>query len=77
MDINLYHLSDAERKEAGIECLPGSLGEAISIAENSDLVKNALGEHIFPRFIHLKKQEWEEYRIQVTEYELNRYLPIL
>lgn len=77
MDINLYHLTDVERREAGIEMLPGSLGEAVGIAENSELVKNALGDHIFPRYIALKKKEWEEYRIQVTEYELNKYLPIL
>lgn len=77
MDINLYHLTDEERKEAGIEMLPGSLGEAVGIAENSELVKGALGDHIFPRYIALKKKEWEEYRIQVTEYELNKYLPIL
>ncbi len=77
MEINLYHLTDEERKKAGIEMLPGSLGEAVSLAEKSELVKTALGDHIFPRFIALKKKEWEEYRIQVTEYELNKYLPIL
>ncbi len=77
MDVNLYHLSDEERREAGIEMLPGSLGEAVSLAQNSELVKTALGDHIFPRYIALKKKEWEEYRIQVTEYELNKYLPIL
>ncbi|MBU2461346.1 glutamine synthetase family protein [bacterium] len=77
MDKNLYHLTDTQRQEAGIEMLPGSLGEAISLAENSETVRQALGEHIFPRFIELKKKEWEEYRIQITEYELNKYLPIL
>ncbi|MEK9149618.1 MAG: glutamine synthetase family protein, partial [Candidatus Desantisbacteria bacterium] len=54
MDINLYHLTDEERKKAGIEMLPGSLGEAVSLAENSELVKGALGDHIFPRYIALK-----------------------
>ena len=77
MDKNLYHLSDEERKSMGIESLPGSLGHAISITENSALVKKTLGEHIFSRFIELKKKEWEEYRIQVSEYELKKYLPIL
>ncbi|MEW6609144.1 MAG: glutamine synthetase family protein [bacterium] len=77
MEKNLYHLTDDERKELGIESLPGSLGEAISIAEKSDLIKRALGDHIFPRFINLKKKEWEEYRIQVTQYELDKYLSIL
>ena len=77
MDKNLYHLSDEERKSMGIESLPDSLGHAISITENSALVKKTLGEHIFSRFIELKKKEWEEYRIQVSEYELKKYLPIL
>jgi glutamine synthetase len=77
MEKNLYHLTDEERKQAGIESLPSSLGEAIAIAENSELVRKSLGEHIFKRFISLKKNEWEEYRIQVTKYELEKYLPIL
>ncbi|MEW6618589.1 MAG: glutamine synthetase family protein [bacterium] len=77
MEKNLYHLTDDERKELGIESLPGSLGEAVSIAEKSELVKKTLGDHIFPRFINLKKKEWEDYRIQVTQYELDKYLSIL
>ncbi|MDI6781760.1 MAG: glutamine synthetase family protein [bacterium] len=77
MDKNLYHLTPEERDAAGIKMLPGSLGEAIGIAKNSEFVRKALGEHIFPRFIAVKEQEWEEYRIQVTEYELEKYLSIL
>lgn len=77
MEKNLYHLSDEERKEQGIESLPGSLGEAVSIAENSELLRKTLGDHIFTRFIDLKKKEWEEYRVQVTEFEMEKYLPIL
>ena len=77
MDTNLYHLNDAERKEKGIETLPDSLGNAITITEESKLVKETLGEHIFPRFIELKKKEWNEYRIQVPQFELDKYLPIL
>jgi glutamine synthetase len=77
MEKNLYHLSAAERKELGIESLPDSLGEAVLIAEQSELVKKALGEHVFSRFIELKKKEWEDYRIQLTKYELDRLLPIL
>jgi glutamine synthetase len=76
MEKNLYHLTDVERKEKGIETLPDSLGYAIAIAEDSALVKKILGEHIFPRFIEIKKKEWDDYRIQVSEYELNKYLPI-
>ena len=77
IDKNLYELSEKERKEMGIESLPDSLGHAIAIAEDSELVKRILGPHIFPRYIELKKMEWEEYRIQVTEYEIKKYLPIL
>jgi glutamine synthetase len=77
MEKNLYHLSSAERKELGIESLPDSLGEAVLIAEQSELVKKALGEHVFTRLIDLKKKEWEDYRIQLTKYELDKLLPIL
>jgi len=77
MEKNLYHLSDKEREELGIKSLPSSLGEAIQITEKSDLVKKALGEHVFSRLIELKKKEWNEYRTQVTKYELDSLLSIL
>ena len=77
MEKNLYHLSSGERKELSIESLPDSLGEAVLITEQSQLVKKALGEHVFRRFIELKKSEWEDYRIQLTKYELDNLLPIL
>lgn len=77
MDTNLYHLSDLERKQKGIETLPDSLGHAISMAENSELVKKVLGNHIFSRFIELKKKEWDDYRIRVPQFELEKYLPVL
>jgi len=77
MEQNLYHLTDTERKEKGIETLPDSLGHAISLTESSELVKKTLGEHIFSRFIELKKKEWNEYRIQVPQFELDKYLSIL
>ncbi|MEW5945422.1 MAG: glutamine synthetase family protein [bacterium] len=74
---NFYELSASERREMGIESLPDSLGEAISIAEKSGLIKKALGDHVFPRFIEIKKKEWEAYRVQVTKYEIDRMLSIL
>ncbi len=77
MELNLYHLTDEERKEKGIKSLPASLGEAIELAEKSEFLKEVLGEHSFNRFIAIKKQEWDEFRIQVTEYEIKRYFPIL
>ncbi len=77
MEKNLYHLSGNERKELGIESLPDSLGEAVLITEQSELVRKALDLHVFSRFIELKKKEWEDYRIQLTKYELDKLLPIL
>jgi len=77
MEKNLYHLTDSERKELGIESLPASLGEALAITETSELVRQTLGDHAFERFIEVKKWEWDDFRIQVTGYELEKYLPVL
>ncbi|NQT31857.1 MAG: type I glutamate--ammonia ligase [Deltaproteobacteria bacterium] len=74
---NVYEMSEQERKERNIETLPGNLEDAIYLAENSEVVRKALGEHVFAAFIENKKIEWNEYRTQVTEYELKKYLPIL
>ncbi len=77
MEKNLYHLSPDERKRLGIEQLPETLGEAIELTAESELVLRTLGEHIFNRYVEIKRQEWEEYRVQVTQWELDRYLPVL
>jgi glutamine synthetase len=77
MERNLYELSHDERVERGIEQLPETLGEAIEVLADSDLVRRALGAHIFPRYVELKREEWEEYRVQVSRWELDRYLPTL
>jgi glutamine synthetase len=74
---NVYEMSEAEREKRGIKVLPGSLQEAILLTEKSELVRKALGDHVFENFIANKKIEWDQYRTQVTEHELNRYLPIL
>ncbi|MDQ1327172.1 MAG: glutamine synthetase, partial [Candidatus Poribacteria bacterium] len=74
---NVYEMSEEERKELGIATLPSSLQEAIELTENSELVKKALGDHIFEKFIENKKMDWDKYRIQITQYELDKYLPIL
>ena len=65
MEQNLYHLTPEERAQRGIEQLPETLGEAIEIAAESELVLRILGEHTFKRFIEIKREEWEEYRVQV------------
>jgi glutamine synthetase len=74
---NVYEMTEEERERRGIGTLPGSLWEAIQLTEKSELVKRALGDHVFDAFIKNKKLEWEQYRSQVTEYELKSYLPIL
>lgn len=74
---NVYKMSAVEREKRGIKQLPGSLLEAIQLTEKSKLVREALGDHIFEHFIENKKLEWDRYRIQITSYELEKYLPIL
>ncbi len=70
-------MSDEERRERGIGTLPGSLNEAIAAAEESDLLRRALGDHVYESFIKNKRIEWDTYRQHITDYELKRYLPIL
>jgi glutamine synthetase len=77
METNLYNLSPEERDMRGIEQLPETLGEATEELAGSELVRRALGDHIFERYVELKREEWEEYRIQVSRWELERYLPVL
>jgi len=74
---NLYKMDEKKRKRVKIDMLPGSLIEAIKETEKSVIVKEALGEHIFYKFIENKKIEWDMYRTQVTNYEIEKYLPIL
>jgi glutamine synthetase len=74
---NVYHMGEEERKKRGIGSLPASLLEAIQLTEKSSLVKKALGEHVFNAFIENKKEEWDRFRVYVTDYELKEYLPIL
>ena len=70
-------LTDAERQAMGIQPLPESLDEALKIMEKSDFVASVLGEHAFEYFLRNKRQEWNEYRRQVTPFELKKYLPKL
>src|ERR687898_620674 len=77
MERNLYHLTAEERDKMGIESLPADLGEAIKEAESSELLHKALGEHTYTRLLQLKREEFEDYRVQVTPYELEKYLPVL
>ena len=72
---NIFDLTAAERAAEGITPLPDSLAEAIDEMEASELVAETLGEHIFEWFLRNKRVEWAEYKAEVTQFELSRYLP--
>jgi glutamine synthetase len=74
---DIFEMSEQQRIDRGIDALPGSLAEAIQYTEKSELVKETLGDHIFQKFIQNKKIEWDQYRIHVSQYEIEKYLPIL
>ena len=74
---NVYEMTEQQRVKRGIGTLPASLLEAILLTEKSKIVREALGGHVFDAFIQNKKIEWDQYKAQVTEYELKKYLPIL
>ncbi|RJS47558.1 type I glutamate--ammonia ligase [Nocardioides cavernaquae] len=74
---DVWALSDRERRSLGIEPLPTNLSEAIRIAEGSELLAETLGEHVFDFFLRNKRNEWEEWRSQVTQFERDKMLPIL
>jgi glutamine synthetase len=71
---SLYEMTPERIREKGILELPGTLGEAIDELERDEVVREALGEHVFSRFVEAKRREWDEYRMQVTEWEVERYL---
>jgi len=77
LEKNVFEMTEQERQEKGIGTLPGSLYEAVKLTENSELVKKALGKHVFDTFIENKKVEWKRYCSQVTDYELKQCLPVL
>ena len=74
VESNIYNLTNRERKRQKIESLPGSLAEAIDIMERSIVVKAALGDHIYNEFLASKYKEWDEFRIDVSKWELDKYL---
>ncbi len=75
-NINLYHLEKEERTRLGVGELPGSLSEALDELEKDEILKSALGTAIFEAFTRAKREEWDEYRIHVTDYEIERYLEV-
>ncbi|MCL5056932.1 MAG: type I glutamate--ammonia ligase [Actinobacteria bacterium] len=71
---NIYHMTDSERKELGIGSLPSSLQEALQEMAADEVVKSALGPHIFQKFMEAKAKEWDSFRIQVHAWEVEEYL---
>ncbi len=74
---DIFHMSAEERSRRGIDTLPDSLNRAIELAEESSLLREALGDHVFAKYIENKKIEWDNYRLAVTQYEIDKYLPML
>jgi glutamine synthetase len=74
---DVWSLTERERKSLGIDPLPKTLYEAISVAESSELLAETLGEHVFDFFLRNKRAEWDEYRVQVSTFERDRMLPLL
>jgi glutamine synthetase len=74
---NVFDMPDAEKQKRGIGQLPGSLSEAIELAEESALLRECLGEHLFESLLLNKKIEWAKFRAHVTDWETSRYLAIL
>lgn len=74
---NIFQMDEPERKKRGIGSLPSSLIEACELMSASTLMKDTLGPHIFDTLLENKKMEWDRYRMQVTDYELGAYLPVL
>jgi glutamine synthetase len=77
IEMDVYHLSEEERMKYNIDTLPGSLNRAIEYAETSEVLRETLGDHIFEQLITSKTVEWDDYRIKIHPYEIERYLPIL
>jgi glutamine synthetase len=74
---DIFEMNEEERSSLGIDNLPGSLVEAIDEFAGSETMREAMGDHIFNQFISNKKIEWDDYRTQITEYEIKKYLPLL
>ena len=74
LDTNVWRLSDEEREKIGLRTLPANLGEAIAELEANDLLREALGDHIFDHFVESKKIEWGDYVAQVSGWEIDNYI---
>ncbi|MDG6243390.1 MAG: type I glutamate--ammonia ligase [Methanolobus sp.] len=76
-DVNIFKLSEDERKARGIESLPGNLKEAVDLMAGSEFVKSVVGDHVFANYLRAKNTQWDDYKAQVHQWELDTYLSIL
>lgn len=74
---NIFNMGEEERKKNGIDSLPGNLSDALDALETDSIIKDALGEHVYNYFMRLGRAEWDVYRTQVHQWELDRYLNII
>jgi glutamine synthetase len=74
---NIFAMSHLEKEKRGIAALPGNLFAALQAVKKSGLVKETLGEHMFDKFVENKEIEWDLYRVHVSRYEIEKYLPTL
>jgi len=74
---NIFQMTEEEKANLKIDTLPGSIEYATQLAEQSELVKEVLGPHVFRKLIANKKIEWDNYRTHVSQYEIDKYLPML
>ncbi|MFH1143242.1 MAG: type I glutamate--ammonia ligase [Candidatus Eisenbacteria bacterium] len=74
---DVYHFDSDRLAELKIECLPHTLAEALGELERNAVIREALGDHVFGAFSRAKRAEWDEYRVQVTDWEISRYLEAL
>ena len=71
---NIYEFDEETRMEYGIDTLPGNLGEAIDALDSDEVIQGALGDHVYDKFAEAKTQEYDEFRVDVSDWELDRYL---
>lgn len=71
---NVFEMQLQQRAKLGIESLPGDLEQAVEELEKDDYIKNVLGGHITEKYLEAKRAEWADYRAQVTEWEIEKYL---
>jgi glutamine synthetase len=71
---NIYEFDEQKRQEYGIDVLPTNLGEAVEALENDEVILDGLGSHVGPKFVEAKTEEFEEYLVEVSDWEIDRYL---